>query len=58
LTPSTGKITEIAQPDGVIIDLPISLPPAPDIAIHWVKQDNSIWFTELANNRVGRYQLK
>lgn len=58
LTPSTGKITQVAQPDGVITGLPVSLPPAADIAIHWVKQDNSMWFTELANNRIGRYQLK
>lgn len=58
LTPSTGKITQIAQPDGVITSLPVSLPPAADIAIHWVRRDNTMWFTELANNRIGRYQLK
>lgn len=57
LTPSTGQITEIPQPDGGVTATPVSLPPAADIAMHWVAQDNSMWFTELAANRVGRYQL-
>jgi hypothetical protein len=57
LTPSTGKITEIAQPDGGIRITPVSIAPLTDIAMHWVSQDNSMWFTELVGNRIGRYQL-
>lgn len=57
ITPSTGKITAIPQPDSGITSLPVSLPPVANIAVHYVSQDNSIWFTQLAANRVGRYQL-
>ena len=57
LTPSTGKFTKIPQPDGGITGTPVSIPPLADIAMHWVSQDNSIWFTELAGNRIGRYSL-
>lgn len=59
-TPSTGKFTEIDQPDGsldIIPGLLPSLPPAADIAIHFEPTDNSIWFTELVNNRVGKYSI-
>ena len=58
LNPKTSGFTAIPQPDGGITALPISLPPLADIAMHWVAQDNSMWFTELAGNRVGRYQLE
>ncbi|KAB8542116.1 hypothetical protein FH972_025579 [Carpinus fangiana] len=56
LDPKTGKFTHITQP-GTIVTLPASFPPYADIASHWDKATNSIWFTELARNRVGRYQL-
>ena len=55
LTPSTGSFTTVKQP-GTLIVAPISIPPAVDIAIHY-GPGNAIWFTEVANNRVGRYQL-
>ena len=57
LTPSTGQFTKISQPDGGITGTPVSIPPLADIAMHWVSQDNSMWFTELAGNRIGRYSL-
>ncbi|KXT07851.1 hypothetical protein AC579_1213 [Pseudocercospora musae] len=50
LTPSTGQVTEIKQPVTF-------LPPAADIAIHYEPSDNTMWFTELANNRIGKYQI-
>ena len=57
LTPSTGEFTSIAQPDGTIITSPVSILPAADIAMHYEGSDNAMYFTELANNRIGRYQL-
>jgi streptogramin lyase len=61
ITPSTGKFTTIQQPvsqapNPLTAVLP-DLPPAADIAIHYEYRDNSIWFTELRNNRVGRYRI-
>lgn len=55
LTPSTGQFTSIEQP-GTLISVPISIPPELDIAVHY-GPDNAIWFTEVATNQVGRYQL-
>ncbi|SMR52136.1 unnamed protein product [Zymoseptoria tritici ST99CH_1E4] len=62
ITPSTGEFTTIHQPatdltGGIGGGILPSLPPAADIAIHYEGRDNSIWFTELANNRVGRYRI-
>ena len=57
-TPSTQKFTSIPQPDDLLAPLGIGVPPAVDVAMHYQKSDNSMWFTELANNRVGRYQLE
>lgn len=60
ITPSTGKFTTINQPDGdlnIISDLLPSLPPVADIAMHYEPSDNSMWFTELVTNRIGRYQI-
>lgn len=59
-TPSTGKFTTIDQPDesvNIVSGLLPSLPPAADIAVHYEPSDNSIWFTELLNNRVGKYSI-
>lgn len=56
VNPSTGEFTSIEQPDTAIV-APVSLPLAADIAIHYEPSDNSIWFAELANNRIGRHQL-
>ena len=56
LTPDTGKFTSIVQPD-TLIAAPVGLPLAGNLAIHYVAQENSIWFTELLRNRIGRYQL-
>lgn len=56
LTPSTGEFTTIEQPD-TIITIPVSIPPAVDIAMHYDQGTDSMWFTELAKNRVGQYQL-
>ena len=56
-TPSTGRFTSVSQPDEDPISLPVSLPPAGDLAMHYQKSSNSMWFTELLNNRVGRYAL-
>lgn len=55
LNPATGEITTIEQPD-TIVTAPVSLPLAADIAMHY-GPGNAMWFTEVANNRVGRYQL-
>ncbi|CZR69203.1 uncharacterized protein PAC_19103 [Phialocephala subalpina] len=55
LTPSTGEITTVQQP-GTLLTAPISVPPAVDIATHY-GPGNAIWFTEVANNRIGRYNL-
>lgn len=60
LTPSTGKVTTIQQPDAsidIVTDLLPSLPPVADIAMHYESSDNSMWFTELLTNRIGRYQI-
>lgn len=60
LEPSTGDVRVVQQPDGLIQTpavLPGGLPPAANIAVHYGPR-NSIWFTEVARNRVGRYQLK
>jgi streptogramin lyase len=55
LIPSTGEIQTFEQPD-TIVTAPVSLPLAADIAVHY-GPGNAIWFTEVANNRVGRFQL-
>ncbi|KAK0099458.1 hypothetical protein ONS95_004669 [Cadophora gregata] len=55
LNPNTGAITSVNQP-GTSIVAPISVTPAVDIAVHY-GPGNAIWFTELANNRIGRFQL-
>lgn len=63
LTPSTGNLTTIDQPAPALsivnnlTELLPSLPPVANIAIHYEPSDNSMWFTELVTNRVGRYQL-
>jgi len=55
LVPSTGKVETFEQP-GTLITAPLIVPPAVDIAVHY-GPGNAIWFTEVANNRVGKYQL-
>lgn len=55
--PASDSFTKIDQGDGLIPDLPVGLPPAADIAIHYDGGTASMWFTELINNRVGRYRL-
>ncbi|KAF7185150.1 Virginiamycin B lyase [Pseudocercospora fuligena] len=60
LTPSTGKFTEIKQPDEDVSLVPSilpDLPPAADIAMHYEPSDNTMWFTEFVNNRIGKYQI-
>ncbi|GIZ39141.1 hypothetical protein CKM354_000253200 [Cercospora kikuchii] len=60
VTPSTGKFTEIKQPDNDVSLLPgllPDLPPAGNIASHWNAAQNAIWFSELVNNRIGRYLI-
>lgn len=60
LTPSTGKLTTIKQPNtsiDLVTNLLPSLPPVADIAMHYEPSDNSMWFTELLTNRIGRYQI-
>lgn len=58
LTPSTGKVRVVSQPDSIVAPLPLpgGLPPAANIAVHYGPK-NSIWFSELARNRVGKFQL-
>lgn len=56
--PQTGKFTYIQQPDaGLLPGILPSLPPAVDIAMHYEPSDNTMWFTEFVNNRIGRYQI-
>lgn len=60
LTPSTGQVTIIEQPDADVSVLPgvlPDIPPVADIAMHYEGSDNTIWFTEVVNNRIGRYQI-
>ncbi|KAL8279781.1 hypothetical protein RQP46_007876 [Phenoliferia psychrophenolica] len=51
LNPKTGSVTQVAQPG--LLGLPAV---SADLAIMY-GPGNAIWFTELANNRIGRYQL-
>lgn len=55
LNPATGKSRAI--PEGGLAANPPGLPPPANIAIHY-GPGNKIWFTDLALNRVGTYQLK
>ncbi|KAG4413582.1 hypothetical protein IFR04_013284 [Cadophora malorum] len=55
LNPNTGEITSVKQP-GTLIEAPISVDPRVNIAVHY-GPGNAIWFTELARNRIGRFQL-
>lgn len=55
LTPSTGEVTTIQQPC-TLITAPVSVPPAVDIAMHY-GPGNAMWFTEVVNNRIGKYDL-
>lgn len=60
LTPSTSKFTTIKQPDADISILPDvlpDLPPAGNIASHYNEADDAIWFSELVNNRIGKYVI-
>ena len=60
LTPSTSKFTTIKQPDTDVSILPgilPDLPPAGNIASHYNAADNAIWFSELVNNRIGKYVI-
>jgi hypothetical protein len=47
---SKAQVRTVQQP-GTLITIPISVPPAVDIAVHY-EPGNAIWFTEVANNRV------
>ncbi|KAL2064495.1 hypothetical protein VTL71DRAFT_4989 [Oculimacula yallundae] len=55
LNPNTGVVTSVKQP-GTLIESPISVHPRVNIAVHY-GPGNAIWFTELARNRIGRFQL-
>ncbi|KAG4432409.1 hypothetical protein IFR05_012099 [Cadophora sp. M221] len=55
LNPNTGEVTSVKQP-GTLIEAPISVDPRVNIAVHY-GPGNAIWFTELARNRIGRFQL-
>lgn len=53
----TGEITLVKQPVPLeILPLPVSVPPLLNIAVHY-GPGNAIWFTEVLNNRIGKYQL-
>lgn len=54
LNASTGKSRAIKEA-GIALDSP-GLPPPANIAIHY-GPGNKIWFTDLALNKVGTYQL-
>lgn len=54
LDPATGK-SRIIRHEG-FFDQPPGVVPTADIAIHY-GPENKIWFTELAKNQVGTYQL-
>ena len=54
LNPATGK-SRIIRHKG-FFDQPPGVVPTQDIAIHY-GPGNKIWFTELAKNTVGTYQL-
>ena len=53
IDPVTNKVTQVAQPG--ILGLPLPAVSA-DLPIMY-GPGNALWFTELANNRIGRYQL-
>ncbi|KAH9208013.1 hypothetical protein DL95DRAFT_415148 [Leptodontidium sp. 2 PMI_412] len=55
LNPNTGEVTSVKQP-GTLIEALISVDPRVNIAVHY-GPGNAIWFTELARNRIGRFQL-
>jgi len=55
-TPSTNKFTAIAQP-GSINALGVSVLPRGEIGMHYDSGVNSIFFTNLLTNYIGRYQL-
>ncbi|WPG97563.1 Hypothetical protein R9X50_00034000 [Acrodontium crateriforme] len=56
VNPTTGHVTHIEQPD-TLITVPVSLIPAANVAIHYDDGTDAIWFTDLALNRIGKYQL-
>lgn len=55
LDTKTGKFSKIQQP-GSITAVP-GIPPFLNVAVHWDKDTNAIWFTEALTNKVGRYSL-
>ncbi|KAH6712640.1 hypothetical protein BKA61DRAFT_577710 [Leptodontidium sp. MPI-SDFR-AT-0119] len=55
LNQNTGEVTSMKQP-GTLIEAPISVDPRVNIAVHY-GPGNAIWFTKLARNRIGRFQL-
>lgn len=60
LTPASGEFTSIKQPGADVSVLPQllpDLPPAGNIAVHYNAVEDAIWFSELVNNRIGRYQI-
>lgn len=44
-------------PPGTVVGMPVSVPPAVDVAIHYDEGTNSIWYAGVANQQIGRYQL-
>lgn len=55
LNATTGESRAIKE-EGIVLDPP-GLPPPANIAIHY-GPGNKIWFTDLAMDRVGTYQLR
>lgn len=55
LDPVSGNITKVTY-SGTLVVEPVSVPPCVDVAVNYGPGD-AIWSTEVAANRVGRYQL-